>query len=1128
MLSAQGIAVSGLDLHRSKKETRELLEKRKQEEAERERIRQQKRINFLLTQTELFAHFIGQKMGSTPSGATGASAGSEVGSGGGTNPSAQNQQNGGELDREETKQAIASAQLALQNRADAVRSFDAGVARPEGVPEGSRKLPRKTDQAIVQGLESTALHHEDVAQTNEVAKIFQGTLKPYQVIGFNWLVGLYEQGLNGILADEMGLGKTVQTISLLSFLAEKCGIWGPFLVVAPTSTMHNWCSEMEKFCPRMKVIPYFGANPNERKLLRRLWSNTVALGTPDAPFHVLVTNYKLVISDEKHFARVTWQYMVLDEAQAIKSSASQRWKTLLGFKCRNRLLLTGTPIQNSMAELWALLHFIMPELFDSFSDFTDWFSKDIESSAEGKGGGMDQQQLRRLQLILQPFMLRRTKKEVLNEMVHKVEIEVRSPLSSRQKYYYDMLKRRVTSAAELSDKMLSRDENRLHSLMNLVMQFRKVCNHPEIFERRDFLSPLQLQQRTLPSLPLPSGEAIPVTVCDISEVTFSLPQMIYESLVDQRTWSGLNAPLRAWVTTTLLSPWVAGHVQTSTSLSWFRLLNLSSAEFCFLARASGGQRWLASATTNSRQAALMCTGSLGGEIALPWERGSQRPTVLIRTRQEWLEQSWEGELVVSASRRLYNLRPQLKLCMGYTPRVSAAPAHVYCASAHHAAAHAVAMRDEWTRRLVLGGVSQGGLLLHELDALAAAVPPASLPGPAAEGPSSPSLLRSFFQAVGSSSVQVPDFARLVTDAGKLRILDSLLPRLKAEGHRVLLFCQMTKMMDILEDYLWYRKHRYLRLDGSASIADRRDMVNDFQAEGSEYFIFMLSTRAGGLGINLTAADTVIFYDSDWNPTMDAQAMDRAHRLGQKKEVTVYRLVTARTIEERILHRAKQKHSIQQMVIAGEGAAGAFKGTGASDFRAADFAELLFEEDETVEDTPGVVASSTREAGSNEEKKIGTETGASEYLPETEKSAPAKTTVKIEAEEKCVKTDANVEVANQEHSNAGENCGESTDAKHVIGEWLRISQKVEVEWEGDWWDASVKDVTMLPGGRRAKVLVVYAGATAEEEEEEWIEATDVGGLVGWISGRLREHVSAAAMVKEDVTDVLRGVQGNQPV
>lgn len=126
-----------------------------------------------------------------------------------------------------------------------------------------------------------------------------------------------------------------------------------------------------------------------------------------------------VVQDEKYFQGVKWQYMVLDEAQAIKSSTSARWKTLLGFRCRNRLLLTGTPIQNSMHELWALLHFIMPSLFDSHDEFSEWFSKDIEGNAE-KQGAMNEHQLRRLHMILKPFMLRRIKKNVQNELGDKV------------------------------------------------------------------------------------------------------------------------------------------------------------------------------------------------------------------------------------------------------------------------------------------------------------------------------------------------------------------------------------------------------------------------------------------------------------------------------------------------------------------------------------------------------------------------------------------------------------------------------------------------------------------------------------------------------------------------------------
>jgi chromatin-remodeling ATPase INO80 len=161
---------------------------------------------------------------------------------------------------------------------------------------------------------------------------------------------------------------------------------------------------------------------------------------------------------------------------------------------------------------------------------------------------------------------------------------------------------------------------------------------------------------------------------------------------------------------------------------------------------------------------------------------------------------------------------------------------------------------------------------------------------------------------GFSGIRVPEMHRFVTDSGKLATLDRLLSELKAGGHRVLLYFQMTRMMDLIEEYLSYRQYKYLRLDGSSKIGDRRDMVMDWQTR-NDLFVFVLSTRAGGLGINLTAADTVIFYDSDWNPTVDSQAMDRAHRLGQTKQVTVYRLITRNSIEERILLRAKQKEEV---------------------------------------------------------------------------------------------------------------------------------------------------------------------------------------------------------------------------
>ena len=168
---------------------------------------------------------------------------------------------------------------------------------------------------------------------------------------------------------------------------------------------------------------------------------------------------------------------------------------------------------------------------------------------------------------------------------------------------------------------------------------------------------------------------------------------------------------------------------------------------------------------------------------------------------------------------------------------------------------------------------------------------------------------------GYSSIQVPDFKRLINDWGKMGILDKLLKRLYIEKHRCLIFCQMTKMMNIIEEYLSWKQYTYFRMDGSTQINDRRDMVDEFQ-RNDNIFCFLLSTRAGGLGVTLTGADTVIFYDNDWNPTMDAQATDRAHRIGQTKEVSVYRLITKHTVEENILKRAKQKESVQSTVYSG--------------------------------------------------------------------------------------------------------------------------------------------------------------------------------------------------------------------
>lgn len=183
---------------------------------------------------------------------------------------------------------------------------------------------------------------------------------------------------------------------------------------------------------------------------------------------------------------------------------------------------------------------------------------------------------------------------------------------------------------------------------------------------------------------------------------------------------------------------------------------------------------------------------------------------------------------------------------------------------------------------------------------------------------------------------------LYRTAGKFELLDRMLPKLKATGHRVLIFFQMTQIMNIMEDFLHYRGHSYLRLDGSTKADDRSSLLHVFNAPDSPYFVFLLSTRAGGLGLNLQSADTVIIFDSDWNPHQDLQAQDRAHRIGQTKEVRIFRLITEKSVEEMILARANYKLDIDGKVIQ----AGKFDNRSTDEDREAFLRSLL--EDKTEE------------------------------------------------------------------------------------------------------------------------------------------------------------------------------------
>ncbi|PON88268.1 ISWI family [Trema orientale] len=467
----------------------------------------------------------------------------------------------------------------------------------------------------------------------------QGKMRDYQLAGLNWLIRLYENGINGILADEMGLGKTLQTISLLGYLHEFRGITGPHMVVAPKSTLGNWMNEIRRFCPVLRAVKFLG-NPEERKHIRE---DLLVAGK----FDVCVTSFEMAIKEKSTLRRFSWRYIIIDEAHRIKNENSLLSKTMRLYNTNYRLLITGTPLQNNLHELWSLLNFLLPEIFSSAETFDEWFQISGENDQQEVVQQLHKSDMvcylcLSISKVLRPFLLRRLKSDVEKGLPPKKETILKVGMSQMQKQYYRALLQKDLEVVNAGGER--------KRLLNIAMQLRKCCNHPYLFQ--------------------------------------------------------------------------------------------------------------------------------GAEPGPPYTTGDH----------------------------------------------------------------------------------------------------------------------------------------LITSAGKMVLLDKLLPKLKERDSRVLIFSQMTRLLDILEDYLMFRGYLYCRIDGNTGGEDRDASIDAFNKPGSEKFVFLLSTRAGGLGINLATADVVILYDSDWNPQVDLQAQDRAHRIGQKKEVQVFRFCTEYTIEEKVIERAYKKLALDALVI----------------------------------------------------------------------------------------------------------------------------------------------------------------------------------------------------------------------
>jgi chromatin-remodeling ATPase INO80 len=920
---------------------RQELENARKEEADREAARQKRKLNFLISQTELYSHFIGKKIKTdeverstdNPEIAPAADAASttkKLDVDVPTGPVGGKVTNFDQLDfdaeDEDTLRAaaVANAQSAIAEAQQKAREFNKASTDMDEDGEMNFQNP-------------TGLGDVDIEQP----KMLNCQLKEYQLKGLNWLANLYEQGINGILADEMGLGKTVQSISVMAYLAEVHDIWGPFMVVAPASTLHNWQQEIARFMPDFKVLPYWG-NAADRKVLRKFWDRRHNIYRKDAPFHVMITSYQLVVSDVAYFQKMRWQYMILDEAQAIKSSQSSRWKSLLGFHCRNRLLLTGTPIQNNMQELWALLHFIMPSLFDSHDEFSEWFSKDIESHAQSNTT-LNEDQLKRLHMILKPFMLRRVKKHVQKELGDKIELDVFCNLTYRQRAYYRNLRNQI-SIQDLIEKATLGDEQDSGTLMNLVMQFRKVCNHPDLFERADTTSPFSSGYFAETASFVREGHEVAVGYSTRSLIDYTLPRLLWTQggRLHKAGEGNEGAGMRNRYLNHLMNIWTPDKIRDSMggsdTFSFLRFADTSPQE---VYRASHTDLF-------SRAVGLVQEPDRLGHMGVIYDDEEQENftpahalfQIKSRSNRRPLADATNNGILdnlMNVSRAQWQDAGLTRLEQAARPGASAPPIEVSCEGTRaHIPEREDTLFNAPMRKALFGpnSVEDKALVINKTP-MERYPPPALLPPPDNEK-------RRF------TNITVPSMRRFVTDSGKLAKLDALLFKLKEENHRVLLYFQMTRMIDLMEEYLTYRNYKYCRLDGSTKLEDRRDTVHDFQTR-PDIFIFLLSTRAGGLGINLTSADTVIFYDSDWNPTIDSQAMDRAHRLGQTRQVTVYRLITRGTIEERIRKRAMQKEEVQRVVIQGGGARGVdFSGRRPAENRNKDIALWLADDEQAEE------------------------------------------------------------------------------------------------------------------------------------------------------------------------------------
>ncbi|KAH3667828.1 hypothetical protein WICMUC_005228 [Wickerhamomyces mucosus] len=548
-------------------------------------------------------------------------------------------------------------------------------------------------------------------------------MKDYQLEGTEWLITLYENGLNGILADEMGLGKTLQSIALLAFLYEN-SITGCFLIVTPLSTVGNWIKEFKKFTPKIPILGYIGTKDERKSLRDQYFPRNNNNNNIENKISVIITSYEIILRDLEFLGKIDWKFLIVDEGHRLKNINCKLIKELKKLKTNNRLLLTGTPLQNNLNELWSLLNFILPDIFHDLELFQKWFDFSSLTNLSKSSTNYKVQQLieikiqenliNNLHTILKPFLLRRLKKNVIKNLPPKREYIIYGHLTSIQSNLYkDALERSLKK-----------------SILKFALNEYIQCNNLKINQ-------LEIDQFLLKFLDV---------------------------------------------------------------------------------------EYLDSSTTDIEQSYLRSKNQVLNPIK-------------ISKNEEILQKIWQDINKWVENKPLQMLVMQLRLICG-----------------------------------------------------------------------SPYLF--YFPYDDENDLNLEN---LLKHSSKLQILNQLIPKLISQNHKVLIFSQFTKMLDLIQDWCELKGIEISRLDGSFQQSDREDQINRFNND-ENVKIFLLSTRAGGLGLNLTKADSVIIFDNDWNPQVDLQAMDRVHRIGQTKPVIIYRFVLANTIEQVILAKADSKRKLEKLVI----------------------------------------------------------------------------------------------------------------------------------------------------------------------------------------------------------------------